>query len=50
MFLYTMIKYFSISETPKILHFGKDNSKITILLIAGTHGNEPAGSIYLTGQ
>ena len=53
MFLYTMIKSFSKtpkSKTPKILYFGKDRPERTILLIAGTHGNEPAGSIYLSGQ
>ena len=53
MFLYTMIKSFSKtpkSKTPKILYFGKDRPERTILLIAGTHGNEPAGSIYLTDQ
>jgi ribosomal protein L7Ae-like RNA K-turn-binding protein len=49
-----MFQYFSTSESqdqkPKILHFGKDTSKTTILLISGSHGNEPAGPIYLTKQ
>jgi len=33
-------------HTPKIYQFGK-NSPNTILLISGTHGNEPAGAMYL---
>jgi len=35
-----------ICHTPEIYQFGKNSSK-TILLISGTHGNEPAGAIYL---
>ena len=45
-----MFKHFekTLDQTPEIFHFGKDTAKITVLLIAGTHGNEPAGAHYLT--
>lgn len=44
-----MFRHFAtLDKAPEIFHLGKDTSKTTVLLIAGTHGNEPAGAEYLT--
>ena len=53
-FFFWMFRFFgkntakTLDKTPEIFNLGKDTSKTTVLLIAGTHGNEPAGAEYLT--
>ena len=45
--LFNLYKFFTYNQTIVYYDFGNPNSNIRILIMAGVHGNEPAGSILL---